>query len=175
VPVKTEVFNQLRPNENPSLKEFVVYNSWLKKETIHYEADSADVSSVDAIIKALYSVISGPKGERNWKRFHSLFAEGAHMGPVPKGGEPVRFVESSPEDYQRHTAPLFRKDDFYEEELHRETVRFGSNVVNVESTYQYRLIKNGPVVQRGINKAGGGSWALFGNLLPQPFLKISHS
>ena len=38
------------------------------------EADPADVSSPDAILKAVYDVISGDAGvERNWDRFRSLF------------------------------------------------------------------------------------------------------
>ena len=40
-------------------------------------ADPADVSSIDAIVAALYDVISGPAGEkRDWARFRSLFAPG---------------------------------------------------------------------------------------------------
>ncbi|MEE8594523.1 MAG: hypothetical protein V3T25_01520, partial [Gemmatimonadota bacterium] len=38
------------------------------------DADSDDVESIDAIIAALYDVISGPAGqERDWNRFRSLF------------------------------------------------------------------------------------------------------
>ena len=37
-------------------------------------ANPADVSSVDAIIAAIYDVVSGPAGEdRDWSRFRSLF------------------------------------------------------------------------------------------------------
>ena len=37
-------------------------------------ADPNDVGSIDAILKCLYEVISGPAGqERNWDRYRSLF------------------------------------------------------------------------------------------------------
>ncbi len=37
-------------------------------------AKPSDVESVDAILKALYDVISGPAGQkRDWDRFRSLF------------------------------------------------------------------------------------------------------
>jgi len=39
---------------------------------------------------------------------------------------------------------------FYEEEIHRITETYGS-MVNVWSTYEFRIEKNGPVAGRGIN------------------------
>ena len=45
----------------------------------------ADVASVDAIVAALYDVISGDPGiERDWDRFRSLFYPGARMIPTGK-------------------------------------------------------------------------------------------
>ncbi|MGH9463690.1 MAG: hypothetical protein ACRD1X_21010 [Vicinamibacteria bacterium] len=37
------------------------------------EVLAADVGSIDAIIGALYDVISGPAGDRDWDRMRSLF------------------------------------------------------------------------------------------------------
>ena len=46
-------------------------------------ADPEDVASVDAIVAAVYDVISGPAGEaRDWDRFRSLFLPGARLIPV---------------------------------------------------------------------------------------------
>ena len=43
-------------------------------------ANPADVASPEAIIAALYDVISGPTSQpRNWERFRSLFAPGARL------------------------------------------------------------------------------------------------
>lgn len=49
-------------------------------------ADPTDVASADAIVAALYDVISGPAGQkRNWDRFRSLFAPGARLIPTGIG------------------------------------------------------------------------------------------
>lgn len=46
-------------------------------------ARAADVASIDAIIAALYDVISGPAGApRDWDRMRSLFAPEGRMGAV---------------------------------------------------------------------------------------------
>jgi len=43
-------------------------------------ANPADVASIDAILAALYDVISGPAGQtRNWDRMRSLFVPGARL------------------------------------------------------------------------------------------------
>src|SRR6476660_9784298 len=48
-----------------------------------WAADAKDVGSLDAIMKAVYDVISGPQGaKRNWDRMHSLFVPGARLGPA---------------------------------------------------------------------------------------------
>ena len=44
-----------------------------------------DVATPEAIVAALYDVISGPKGKaRDWDRFRSLFAPEARMIPLGK-------------------------------------------------------------------------------------------
>src|SRR5260221_12201662 len=40
---------------------------------------AADVATMDSTVAALYDVISGPAGKRNWDRFRSLFAPGAGL------------------------------------------------------------------------------------------------
>ena len=49
------------------------------------KAKPEDVKSQDAILKALYDVISGPAGApRDWQRFRSLFYPGAQLIPLAK-------------------------------------------------------------------------------------------
>src|SRR5690242_10349671 len=59
-------------------------------------ANPADVTSPDAILAALYDVISGPAEKpRDWNRFRSLFLPGARLVPTgtdPKGGERARSI-----------------------------------------------------------------------------------
>src|ERR1044071_776789 len=65
------------------------------------EANPADVKSMDAILAALYDVISGPSGKkRDWDRFRSLFAPGARLIPAvarPDGTIEARVLD--PEGY----------------------------------------------------------------------------
>lgn len=101
-------------------------------------ADPADVESIDAIIAALYDVISGPAGERDWDRFRSLFVPGAvlsAMVPRPDGTAPLRVFGY--EDYVRFGGQYFKDNAFYEREAGRELRRFG-NIANAMSHYESR-------------------------------------
>src|ERR1700733_6009058 len=52
-------------------------------------AKPADVASPDAILAAVYDVISGPAGPRDWDRFNSLFAPAARLIPIgPRKDKP---------------------------------------------------------------------------------------
>ncbi len=98
-----------------------------------------DVSSPEAIVAAVYDVISGPAGKpRDWGRFRSLFAEGARLiptGPRPGGGFGPRVLD--PEGYVERSTPIFEKSAFYEKEIARRTERYG-HIAHVFSTYEAR-------------------------------------
>ena len=114
-------------------------------------ADPADVESIDAIIAALYDVISGPAGERDWDRFRSLFAPNATLSPmVPRqdGTLPVRVI--SPEQYVEWGGAYFVDNAFYEREAARELERFG-NVANAMSFYESRRAPEEEPFTRGVN------------------------
>lgn len=116
-------------------------------------AAPADVESQDAIIAALYGVISGPAGEtRNWDRMRTLFLPEARLVATGKRadgmmGKRVMMLE----DYIKLSGPLLEKDGFFEKEISRKTDQYGS-VVQVFSTYESRrtLSDEKPFV-RGIN------------------------
>lgn len=115
------------------------------------EAAPADVESIDAILAALYEVISGPAGERNWDRFRSLFAPGGLLVPAaPRadGTAPVRTL--GVEDYVRVSGDYFRQNAFYENEIGRKLERFG-NVANAMSAYASRHTPEGEPFARGVN------------------------
>jgi hypothetical protein len=102
-------------------------------------ANIEDVKSEDAIIKSLYSVISGPAGEkRNWDRFRSLFAPKGTMSAIVKNreGKTVNVV-MTPEDYIKNSGPYLEKNGFFEKETKRKLVR-SKNLVNVFSDYESR-------------------------------------
>ena len=97
-----------------------------------------DVSSIDSIVHALYDVISGPAGDRDWDRFRSLFTPSAilvPMVPTPDGSTPVRVLTA--EDYIARVGPFFGENPFYEVEAGRTLDRYG-NVANAMSAYESR-------------------------------------
>ena len=114
-------------------------------------ADPADVESIDAIIAALYDVISGPAGERDWDRFRSLFAPGATLSPMaprPDGTTPVRVL--TPEDYVQFGGAYFMQNPFFEVEAGRHLEQFG-NVANAMSFYESRNAPEEEPFTRGVN------------------------
>jgi hypothetical protein len=102
-------------------------------------ADPKDVATMDAIVAALYDVISGPAGQkRNWDRFRSLFYPGARLIPTGRRptGETVARVGTA-EDYITRSAPLLEQNGFFEREISRRTEKFG-NIAHLFSTYESR-------------------------------------
>lgn len=127
-------------------------------------AAPADVASIDAILQALYDVISGPAAAvRDWDRFRSLFAPGARLIPTRRtqaGG--AQAVVLDVEDYITRTSPFFERNGFFERELARETEEFG-NIAHAFSTYaSYRAAGDTVPFSRGINSIqllrDGGRW-----------------
>jgi hypothetical protein len=115
-------------------------------------ANPADVATMDATIAALYDVISGPAGKRNWDRFRSLFAPGARL--IANGVRPTGEVVSrvmTVEEYAERNGPFFEKNGFSEREAARHTDAFGK-IAQVFSTYESRHAKDdAKPFQRGIN------------------------
>ena len=145
-------------------------------------AFAGDSDSIDSTIRALYDVISGPAGTRDWARFHSLFAEGARLIPIrvtPEGSAPSVLT---PDDYEKRAAATFAKAPFYESEVAHRIETFG-NIAHVFSTYESRRAPGEKPFARGINsfqlvKTGAG-WKVMtilwdtereGNQLPQKYL-----
>jgi hypothetical protein len=112
----------------------------------------ADTESIDAIITALYEVISGPAGDRDWDRLRSLFLPGARL--VPSGDRPngqsglkVQTVEEFIADAREFMAA----NSFFEREISRRVDRFGS-IAQAFSTYESRWDAADPApFIRGIN------------------------
>ncbi len=103
-----------------------------------FEAIPADVASADAIIKALYDVISGEAGKkRDWNRFRSLFYAGARMIPTgrnPQTGQGGGRV-STLDEYIAGSSPFMEKQGFFEREIARRTETFRT-ITHVFSTYE---------------------------------------
>lgn len=118
------------------------------------EADPGDVASQDAIVAALYDVISGPAGQaRDWDRFHSLFIpEGARL--IPTGRAPdgtAGYTVLTPAGYIERAGRSLERDGFFEVEIGRVTQEFG-NIAHVFSSYASRRTPDDPEpFSRGIN------------------------
>jgi hypothetical protein len=116
-------------------------------------ADPKDVSSIDAIIAAVYDVISGPAGEkRNWARMRTLFVPDARMIATGKRQDGTFGRRSmSVEDYIKSSGPFLEKDGFFEKEIGRKSEQYG-NIVHLFSTYEAkRTTADEKPFMRGIN------------------------
>ena len=115
-------------------------------------ANPTDVATMDSTIAALYDVISGPPGKRDWDRFRSLFIPGARL--IPTGRRQTGEVGSrvlTPDEYIQRSAPLLEKNGFFEREVSHRVEKFG-NIAHVFSTYESRHAKDdAKPFARGIN------------------------
>lgn len=116
-------------------------------------AKPADVVSPDAILAAVYEVISGPAGHaRDWDRFRSLYLPGARLIPTGPKKEGSGFFARTytPDEYVARATPFFEKEGFYEKEAARRMERYG-NIVQAFSTYESRHDPKEAPFARGIN------------------------
>ncbi|MGA2099296.1 MAG: hypothetical protein ABSH39_23670 [Candidatus Acidiferrum sp.] len=114
-------------------------------------AKPEDVKSIDSLMAALYDVISGPAGERDWNRFRSLFIPTAHLTSTsiaPDGS--VRVHPSSPDDYAKAAGGYFLKNGFFEKPIVNRIETYG-NVAQIFSSYESRHAAGDAPFARGIN------------------------
>jgi hypothetical protein len=116
-------------------------------------ADPADVESVDAIVAAVYDVISGPAGQaRDWDRWRSLFLPDARLiGVSPNRERGTQPSAMAPESYVQRNGPFLEETGFFEDEIGRTQEEFGP-VVHLFSAYQSKRTLDDPEpFARGIN------------------------
>ena len=115
-------------------------------------ANPKDVQSLDAMVRAIYDVISGPPGARDWDRFNSLFTKDARLIAVrvPKEGGKPDLAVMTPADYAARAGKYFLEHGFFEHELSRKTDSYGA-MTHIYSTYESRETKDGKPIDRGIN------------------------
>jgi hypothetical protein len=149
-------------------------------------ADPKDVSSLDAILGAVYDVISGPPGTaRNWDRFRSLFVAGARLVPTGIGADKTaRLRVLTPDEYATTNGPRLESTGFFEHEIGRTTETFG-NITHAFSAYESKRAATDPKpFARGINSIqlfnDGKRWYVVtifwdsereGNPIPAQYLK----
>lgn len=110
-----------------------------------------DASEIRAAIADLYSVISGPAGERDWDAFRAMFADGAQMTAIGHGGGGSgAIVSMTPQQYIERAGPQLSRSAFYERQIASRTEIFG-HVAHVWSTYESLRDLDGQPFSRGIN------------------------
>ena len=117
-------------------------------------ADPADVESIDAIMTAVYDVISGDAGVvRDWDRFRSLFAPGATLSPVgrPAAGSTYGRRVVTPDEYARNAGAFLEENGFHEVEIHRVTEQYGVIAHAFSTCGSRRLASDPEPFARGIN------------------------
>lgn len=132
-----------------------------------------DVESLDAIIHAIYDVISGPAGPKDWARERFLMHPTARMmrglpAGAPAGRPPTPgLAVFSTEEFIASTGPRLAAEDFYEYETGREVFRFG-RLAHVASAYASTHALGQPPFARGVNSMqlwfDGGRWWVMGVL-----------
>lgn len=111
---------------------------------------AADSDSIDTVTRAVYDVISGPKGTRDWARFRALFADGARLIPIRVTADAAAPSVMTVEDYVKRAGANFEANGFYESEVSRRVEMFG-NIAHVFSTYESRHAPGEKPFARGIN------------------------
>lgn len=114
-------------------------------------AKPEDVKSIDSILAALYNVISGPAGERDWNRFRSLFLPEATLTSAGKDRDGIiRVRPRTVEGYVTGAGGYFSQHGFFESPIVSRVQTFG-NVAQVFCSYESRGAAGEAPFARGIN------------------------
>lgn len=101
------------------------------------DANPADVSTIDGIIKAFYATVTGPKGQpRQWSRDRTLYTPAVRFVSLSEQDGKIRSVVSTHQQFVDRTNESFISGGFTEREINRVVRRFG-NIAHVFSTYEF--------------------------------------
>ena len=114
--------------------------------------ERSESHDIGAVVDAMYAMISGPAGPRDWSRQKDVFhpeARQMRTGVDAEGRPWIRIMGL--EEYAADTAPFFAENPFYEVEIDRRIDVLG-NMAQVWSLYEARRAPDDAVVERrGIN------------------------
>ena len=112
---------------------------------------ASDLAAIGAVVDAMYAMVSGPAGPRDWSRQPEVFHPDARqMRTGVEGGTPwIRIM--TPQSYTADTEAFFAANDFFEIEIARRIDVLG-NMAHVWSLYEARTApKDVTPERRGIN------------------------
>lgn len=114
-------------------------------------ARPGDVDSIEHILAAVYDVISGPAGKRDWDRFRSLFYSGARLIPTRRDEKGASAHVLTPDEYAQRGQAFFDREGFFEGSVANRVEQWDS-IAQVWSTYESRHAKDDAhPFRRGIN------------------------
>jgi hypothetical protein len=97
----------------------------------------SDQFAIESTVLAVYNVISGPAGRRDWDRFEALFVPGARLISTKRKDGVVTATVMSPQEYATKAGAYFKDNGFFERPAANHTQRFG-DIAHVFSTYESR-------------------------------------
>src|SRR5436190_22743416 len=68
----------------------------------------SDAFAIDSTVLAVYNVISGPAGRRDWDRFEALFAPGARLISTKRAAGVVTATVMTPKEYSEKAGAYFK-------------------------------------------------------------------
>jgi len=110
-----------------------------------------DRAAIGAVVDAMYAMVSGPAGPRDWSRQSEVFHPDARqMRTGVEGGTPwIKIM--TPQSYTADTEAFFEANDFFEVEIARRIDALGA-MAHVWSLYEARTSPGDATPERrGIN------------------------
>jgi hypothetical protein len=111
-----------------------------------------DQFAIESTVLAVYNVISGPAGRRDWDRFEALFAPGARLVSTKRGDDGVITANvMTPQEYRTKATTYFTDHGFFEHPVNTHIDLF-SDIAHVFTTYESRhAASDEKPFARGIN------------------------
>lgn len=124
-----------------------------------------DEAAIGAVVEAMYAMVSGPAGPRDWSRQGEVFHPDARQMRTGVGEDGAPWIKvMTPESYREDTAAFFAATDFFEVEIARRIDVLG-NMAHVWSLYEARNARHDATPERrGINSIqlynDGAGWRI---------------
>ena len=111
-----------------------------------------ELPAIGAVVDAMYAMVSGPRGPRDWSRQAQVFTADARQMRTGVDAAGRAWIKTmSPADYQADVAGFFAANDFFEVEIARRIDVLG-NMAQVWSLYEARTSPDDATPERrGVN------------------------
>lgn len=96
---------------------------------------------IQSTVYAVYNVLSGPAGRRDWDRFEELFAPSAVIVSSSSRDGARELTRSSTKEFVEHWKPIFNEKGWFERPVAMRIERYG-DIAQVWSTYEGRETSN---------------------------------